>query len=184
MPTITVNIAGLGHSTNGRANSSKAGHMWITLPGGTTTGYAPGGVTNQDGSTYDPGYFSHSIELTQDQWNAMQDFLDNPQNYGFGTDDHNAFENSCVDYSWKALEQAGLNPDGFEGDLWPWNNRDDILDRYGEDNGKDRGAGNDTYYGERIEGGAGNDTVYGNGGDDAVNGMDGNDRLYGGDGKD
>lgn len=56
MPTITVNIAGGGHPTSGGGDKSTAGHMWITLPDGSTTGYAPGGVTPDDGSTYDPGY--------------------------------------------------------------------------------------------------------------------------------
>ena len=98
MPTVTVNIAEAGHPTNGGTGSSTAGHMWVTLPDGTTTGYATDGVTNQDSGTYDPGYFAHDIEVTQQQLDSLQDFLDNPENYGFGTDDYNVLWNSCVDY--------------------------------------------------------------------------------------
>ena len=68
MPTITVNIAGGGHPTSGGGDKSTAGHMWITLPDGSTTGYAPGGVTPDDGSTYDPGYYQKEVNLTPEQW--------------------------------------------------------------------------------------------------------------------
>ena len=42
MPTITVNIARAGHpitDENGDPGESGAGHMWLTLPDGTTEGY-------------------------------------------------------------------------------------------------------------------------------------------------
>lgn len=51
MPTITVNIAKKGHQNNG-TESSLLGPLWISLPDGSTTGYAPGGVTDTDGTTY------------------------------------------------------------------------------------------------------------------------------------
>ena len=130
MPTITVNIAKKGHPRNNGTESSLLGHAWISLPDGSTTGYAPGGVTDTDGTTYDSGYFSHDIALTEDQYSAMQDFLSNPGANGFGIDDYNAATNSCVDYMWKALEKAGVNQDGFQGDMLPENNIDDILKRF------------------------------------------------------
>lgn len=40
----------------------------------------------------------------------------------FNHDKYNPITNSCVDFTWKALQNAGLNPDGFEGDLLPINN--------------------------------------------------------------
>ncbi len=52
MPTITVNIAKKGHPRNNGTESSLLGHAWISLPDGSTTGYAPGGVTDTDGTTY------------------------------------------------------------------------------------------------------------------------------------
>jgi len=35
---------------------------------------------------------------------------------------YNGLTNSCIDYVWKALSAGGLNPEGFQGQLWPtWN---------------------------------------------------------------
>ena len=129
MPTITVNIAGGGHPTSGGGDKSTAGHMWITLPDGSTTGYAPGGVTPDDGSTYDPGYYQKEVNLTPEQYAGLERFLSDPSKYGFGGDDYNPLWNSCVDYVWRALREAGLNSDGFEGDIFPWNNRDNIEEK-------------------------------------------------------
>ena len=142
MPTIKVNIAKKGHPIENGIDESSAGHMWITMPDGTTTGFAPGGVTANDSNTYDPGYFSQDIEITQDQLKNLEDFLKNPDAHGFGTDDYNAFTNSCVDYTWAALEAAGQNPSGFEGDLWPGNNIDNI-------GGLGGNAGNTTEKGDK-----------------------------------
>lgn len=108
MPTITVNIAGGGHPTSGGGDKSTAGHMWITLPDGSTTGYAPGGVTPDDGSTYDPGYYQKEVNLTPEQYAGLERFLSDPSKYGFGGDDYNPLWNSCVDYVWRALREAGL----------------------------------------------------------------------------
>lgn len=125
--TIEINIAGPGHPLyDGKL--SKAGHMWIRLPNGETRGYTPKGVTEEDGDTYKPGYFSREIELTRDQWNSVQDFIDNPRLYGFGDDKYDFARNSCVDYTWKFLEQAGWNPEGFEGKLPPRSNEPYIRD--------------------------------------------------------
>ena len=124
MPTITINIAGAGHArTDG---SSYFGHMWITKPDGTTIGYAPGGPVFDDGDNYKPGYYTQDINLTDEQWGKMQDFLNNPEKNGFGDNDYNAATNSCVDFAWKALEAAGINPKGYEGTLFPWQNIDEL----------------------------------------------------------
>lgn len=135
MPKITVNVARAGHPILGGTDTSTAGHMWITMPDGTTTGYAPGGETDRDGNTYDPGYYSQEVELTDAELKRLQDFVNNPSEHGFGEDDYNAAWNSCVDYTWAALREAGQNPDDFEGDLFPGNNIDDLqrLPRPGEE---------------------------------------------------
>ncbi len=135
MPTITVNIARRGHpikKENGDPGKSRAGHMWITLPDGTpdgmTKGYAGAGVVDNDGDTYKPGYSSFEFEVTQAQLDGLQDFLKYPEKYGFGPDDYNPLWNSCVDYTWKALELLGLNPKGTEGSLLPFFNHDELVD--------------------------------------------------------
>lgn len=126
MHEITINIARSGHPTLDGSDESIAGHMWITLPDGSTTGYAPGGITPDDANVYDPGYYEYKISLTPEQYAGLERFLNTAPENGFGNDEYNALWNSCVDYVWSALRAAGLNPAGFEGDIVPWNNRDDI----------------------------------------------------------
>ncbi|WP_154235702.1 hypothetical protein [Xanthomonas oryzae] len=65
--------------------------------------------------------YSRTIEITQAQYDAMKNFGDNPAADGFSTY-YNGLNNSCIDFTWKALEKGGLNPSGFQGDLWPTNN--------------------------------------------------------------
>lgn len=38
------------------------------------------------------------------------------------TMNYNVFNNSCIDFTWRALESAGLNPKGFQGNLTPIEN--------------------------------------------------------------
>uniref|UniRef100_UPI00130056E6 calcium-binding protein n=1 Tax=Peristeroidobacter agariperforans TaxID=268404 RepID=UPI00130056E6 len=124
MPTITVNIAEAGADTTG-SRDSLFGHMWISTPDGSY-GYAPGGVTMNDDNYYLEIYHSREFELTQQQYDAMMNFLEDPVQEGFGTDDYNGITNSCVDFVWNALAEAGFNTLGFEGFVLPTANADFI----------------------------------------------------------
>ncbi|XWU45337.1 MAG: hypothetical protein HEQ09_09280 [Dolichospermum sp. UKL202] len=141
MPTVTINIA--GHETPlADGTKSSVGHMWYSLTdsNGNKTSYgfspdrehgsqpfAPGAVNahGQDDSYYMSREYSKTINITQAQYDAMKNFGDKPQDSGFSTY-YNGLSNSCIDFTWKALEKAGLNPSGFQGDIWPTHNIDDV----------------------------------------------------------
>lgn len=115
--------------------SSVAGHMWYELTNGPdrfSSGYAPGGVTDQDRSRYegDSAFASRQIPINQAQFDLLREFgLPNSslaEKNGFGPDNYNPATNSCVDYVWKALEVAGLNPGRHEGSLLPMSNIEDL----------------------------------------------------------
>ena len=141
MPTVTVNIAGPGAPTsNGEA--SLAGHMWYSLSDGKgkTESYgfspareypgnpfAPGAVNahGSDDTYYTVKKYSRTFDITQAQYDAMQRFGRNPSAGGFDTY-YNGLSNSCIDFTWKALEKGGLNTSGFQGELLPLDNIDRI----------------------------------------------------------
>ncbi|MFA5453970.1 MAG: hypothetical protein WC272_01475 [Sulfurimonas sp.] len=134
---VRVHIESAGTPVNnGILPISPTGHMWyetyqkdengnIITDSQQNAGYTLDGIVNNDKENYlgDPAYSSKEILLTQEQFNKLQDF-GNPDKtlaaeYGFGNDDYWVHSNSCIDYTWKALELAGLNPSGTEGALWP-----------------------------------------------------------------
>ncbi|WP_181259230.1 calcium-binding protein [Pseudoduganella armeniaca] len=138
MPTVTINIAGRG---TGLANgtTSSVGHMWYELSNGGKTEsfgfapneahhgipFAPGEVYYNDSSNYQGRDATRTIEISDAQYNAMRDFGYNPEGGGFSKF-YNGLGNSCIDFTWAALEKAGLNPSGFDGDIWPTHNIDDV----------------------------------------------------------
>lgn len=144
MPTVTIKIAGRGTpladtiiapGTPIEGKTSKTGHMWYSLddgngnthcygfaPGPDFEGhpFAPGEVHKDDDTKYLSTDFTTTIEITQKQYDAMKNFGEHPEAdfYLF----YRGATNSCIDFTWKALEIANLNPSGFEGFIWPlWN---------------------------------------------------------------
>jgi hypothetical protein len=137
MPTLTINIAGRGTLLS-NGDASQVGHMWYSLtdnngnsesygfsPVADATGLArangPGEVNAHgfDDSFYQgPRDFTKTIELTQAQYDAMKLFGENPSAYGFDTF-YNGLNNSCIDFTWKAMERGGLNIVNFQGEVWP-----------------------------------------------------------------
>ena len=151
MPTVTINIAGQG-TLLANGETSSFGHMWYELNdgnGGQTESYgfapdnnyyawpfpdnfnfegipvAPGRVYDTDSDNYKSLDYSQTLEISQDQYEAMRNFANNPTEFGFNNF-YDGLENSCVDFTWKALELGGLNPNEFQGDLLPSNNIDDV----------------------------------------------------------
>ncbi|RYZ85525.1 MAG: hypothetical protein EOP04_15770, partial [Proteobacteria bacterium] len=140
MPTVTINIAGRGTGLS-QGGSSAVGHMWYELnagAGATSESYgfapgpqyhgdpfAPGGVYKNDSSNYQTRDHSRTIDINQGQYDAMKSFGENPANFGFDMK-YNGLTNSCIDFTWKGLEVGGLNPSGFDGNLWPTHNNDDV----------------------------------------------------------
>ncbi len=141
-PKITVHIApsGTGLSTGG---SSVTGHMWVTLTDeyGNETSYGfgpktdgdawgPGKVTNEDDTHYiDPPY-NYTREITPEQYDRVRTFAENAKaesDQGKGRwEEYSGVWNSCVDFTWEALNKGGLTdtPEGgWQGNLLPWFNR-------------------------------------------------------------
>jgi hypothetical protein len=111
---------------DGRGNTASYGFSPVANASGTDRLIGPGSVNahGQDDSYYlGRGYVT--IDITQAQYDAMKSFGDKPSAFGFNLRYH-YLTNSCVDFTWKALEVGGLNPSGFQGDIWPTQNIDDV----------------------------------------------------------
>lgn len=123
MPYIDINIAAPGNPTND--TPSVAGHIWITKPDGSSTGYGPEGYTDRDNSYYKSGYISVRVPITDEQAVLLNTFdLDKNR---FGKNDYNVLSNSCIDYIWALLHHIGLNPDNYEGRMTPVENIMDFM---------------------------------------------------------
>jgi hypothetical protein len=120
---------------------SKGGHMWYetyqkdengNITNQLSSGYTSHGVVNNDKDAYigDSAYSSKEIVITKEQFDKLQVFGQNStssQENGFGNGaiwnggDYDPITNSCVDYTFKAMEIAGINSDKFQGDVIPMN---------------------------------------------------------------
>ncbi|MBB3122325.1 calcium-binding protein, partial [Pseudoduganella violacea] len=140
MRTITINVAGRG-TLLANGETSSVGHMWFELndgAGGPSQSYgfapdashhgdpfAPGAVYRDDSKNYKGRDYFRTIEISEAQYNEIKKFAENPEAAGFSRY-YNGLSNSCIDFTWKALQKGGLNTMGYEGDLWPTHNIDDI----------------------------------------------------------
>ena len=107
-----------------RPHGSLAGHMWYSISDGSTEksyGYAPGGVTEWDNNGYQSTYYTGTIIINKTQYDILKNFGQKhiAIEYGFGDNDYNVLSNSCIDFVWKALNLADLNPIDFQGNLIP-----------------------------------------------------------------
>jgi hypothetical protein len=136
MATLTVNIAAAGTPLQ-QGGTSTPGHMWYSIDRGDGSppesfGFAPakhgewlptpGRVYDNDTSNYLTTYDSRTVQISDDQFLQLRDFGVNPVSYDFSMR-YNGLWNSCIDFTWKALEVAGINYAGFQGDVWPTFNR-------------------------------------------------------------
>ena len=94
------------------------------IPGG---GYLGDPVTT-DTSTYVAPYYARTIEISEDQFNKIREYSANPVRYGLDSK-YDAFSNSCTDFTWGALNHAGLHAKAvgiefknFEGIIQPTRN--------------------------------------------------------------
>lgn len=144
--TVTIYITDRGTALvdagNGQPGESSVGHMWYVLNDGNGNSYsygfapdqnhhgspfAPGAVYRNDISNYQNPDFSRTIKISQEQFDVMRDFGENPFVEGRFDSQYNGVTNSCIDFTWRALELGGLNPAGFQGDIWPTHNIDDVM---------------------------------------------------------
>ena len=216
MYTITVKIAANGTIYHD-SDTSLTGHMWYSISNGSSTesyGFAPakdsmplweGTIKRDDDANYGSTYYTGTIVIDYNQYVKLQNFgiIKNLDGNIF---DFSSFyigtSNSCIDYTWKALNIIGMNPSDFEGQIWPTKNADDAdaaLYKYlmgnldGWDSSQPNAGDYHVIYGsnggdvliaelqtDAIYGGGGNDTLVGSVLNDFLVGGEGSDQLYGG----
>ncbi|MET3449667.1 calcium-binding protein [Ralstonia sp. 1138] len=163
MPFVTVNIANAGTPLSDGNTSSVGHMWYSLDKGDGSQPssygfapdenhhgqpFAPGQVYSNDNSNYTSTYYTRTVEISQAQYDAMKNFGEatrigmpdstvhvndiNGKGESF-TLHYNGLTNSCIDYTWKAMEVGGLNPSDFQGAVWPtWNKSfvDDMLNKY------------------------------------------------------
>lgn len=122
--------------------TSSAGHMWYSISDGNSSisyGFAAinhkpfddGEVSTKDDIEYHKPYYIRTMEITKEQYDKLNEYgrlAKEKTNPDFDMK-YNGLSNSCVDFTWKALNNAGIqHADGakFEGDSKPANNIDNI----------------------------------------------------------
>ncbi|MDL5366570.1 hypothetical protein QSH18_13260 [Xanthomonas sp. NCPPB 2654] len=143
--TLTVYVAAPGTPLLLSKGTSNAGHVYYSIDDGTAAnsyGFAPakhgessgpGKVFYSDAKDYKDPYYSRTMEIDKAQYERLKEFGAAPDKYGFSME-YGGATNSCVDFTWGALNHAGLHrksvkgieDKGFEGDLRPLENVDDI----------------------------------------------------------
>jgi len=143
--TLTVYVAAPGTPLLLSKGTSNAGHVYYSIDDGTAAnsyGFAPakhgessgpGKVFYSDAKDYKDPYYSRTMEIDKAQYEKLKEFGKDPAKYGFSME-YGGATNSCVDFTWGALNHAGLHrrtargieDKSFEGELRPLENVDDI----------------------------------------------------------
>lgn len=125
--------------------TSAAGHVYYAILKGSermSYGFTPlehgvvrgaGGVTGEDLKLYKSPFYRRTLEITEEQYEKLKEFGDSPARFKFDLN-YNGATNSCIDFTWAALNHAGLHsrPEpgkeakAFEGSLKPLDNIDPI----------------------------------------------------------
>lgn len=143
--TATVYVAAPGTPLAKSGGTSAAGHMYYSISDGKDNqsyGFAPakhgqssgpGKVYVSDVGDYKDPYYSRTIEITQAQYDKLQEFGKDPAKYKFDME-YGGASNSCIDFTWGGLNHAGLHRTSLfgigdkshEGALKPLDNVRDI----------------------------------------------------------
>ncbi|WP_425509747.1 XVIPCD domain-containing protein [Xanthomonas euroxanthea] len=67
----------------------------------------PGEVSGKDVENYRDPQYARTMEISKDQYDRIREFAADPAKHGFDMR-YDTFSNSCVDFSWAALNHAGL----------------------------------------------------------------------------
>ena len=136
MATLTIKVApqGAGFGDN---KVSAAGHVWYELTDDNGNRYSYGfnskKVSTTDNIDYsNNGYlgkiYEKKIDIANNEFKEMKKFGDyysgnskEKPNLDFNLK-YNLYNNSCISFTWRALESAGLNPNGFKGNKTPIEN--------------------------------------------------------------
>ena len=142
--TVTIYVAAPG-TPLASGGTSAAGHVYYVISDGhsqNSFGFAPvkegapmglGQRLDDDLQTYQNPLYARTMQISEEQYNKLNQFGTQPQRYGFDMNYHGA-TNSCIDFTWAALNYAGLHTHtlGFierkeyEGSLKPLDNIRDI----------------------------------------------------------
>ncbi|MHC8376341.1 S8 family serine peptidase [Pseudomonas sp. MDT1-16] len=135
-----------GDHKAGDTHASSGGHMWYSLSDGAgnrkSYGFESvygemrglGQVGNYDDAGYKETVYEVSVVLTEDQFNKLKNFSEDPQSGGFDNTRYRLLTNSCVDFVYASLKTVGYNGKGFEGAFFPADNVshvNDLLHTYG-----------------------------------------------------
>jgi hypothetical protein len=143
--TVTVYVAAPGTPLDKPGETSAAGHVYYAVDDGAEVrsyGFAPskhgamsgpGEVTHEDVKNYKDPYYSRTMEVSKAQYDQLREFGEDPAKYHFDKQ-YSGSRNSCIDFTWGALNHAGLHrknfagmeQKAFEGDIRPLENVDDI----------------------------------------------------------
>lgn len=127
--TVTVHVALPGTPLkNGPKPTSQAGHVWYEITDTATntsrsygfqsingTASGPGEVVDNDTDNYQNPYYSRTIEITEAQYKSLQQYGENgyQKRWNHFHNQYGGLANSCVDFTWGGLNQAGLHANGY-----------------------------------------------------------------------
>lgn len=140
---VTVYVAAPGTPLK-NGGTSAAGHMYLAVThDGVTRSYGfaprehgarsgPGAVTDKDVDEYQNPFYARKMEISKEQYEKIIAYSTEPGKHGFAQQ-YNGLSNSCIDFTWGALNHAGLHRQvksqqdtSFEGALKPLDNKSEI----------------------------------------------------------
>lgn len=142
--TVTIYVAAPGTPLALSGGTSLPGHVYYSVNDGKVTnsyGFAPathgessgpGKVYDKDNKDYKDPRYSRTMEISKEQYDKLQEFGKDPAKHNFDMK-YDGVANSCIDFTWGALNHARLHRDtllgkdkDFEGTLKPLDNIRDI----------------------------------------------------------
>ena len=89
----------------------------------------PGKIYDSDAEQYQKPFYKRTMEISKEQYDKLNEFGSSPDSHGFSMQ-YNGASNSCIDFTWGALNHAGLHRTNlifmqdkdYEGSLKPLSN--------------------------------------------------------------
>ncbi len=76
--------------------------------------FSAGRALEPEDRKYGAPTYSRTVDISEEQFEAMQNLIYDPDGAGFKQKYH-AHEGGSIAFGWKAMEVGGMNPDGYEG---------------------------------------------------------------------
>jgi len=103
------------------------GYTRTPIPGNSDLGK----VVDYDLRTYEDPRYQRTIEITQAQYDKIVEFAKDPAKHGFDVKNYNLATNSCVDFTWGALNHAGIHGNTIFGEFKTYEGALKVLDNIG-----------------------------------------------------